>query len=64
MYKTRLKEIVNLSFKSLYEKINGGLVIVENEASLQLQFSSIIKTIGDLFVHQKDELFSIELEKP
>ncbi len=64
MYKTRLKEIVNLSFKSLYEKINGGLIIVENEASLQLQFSSIIKTIGDLFVYQKDELFSIELEKP
>ncbi|MCE2573784.1 hypothetical protein [Motilimonas eburnea] len=64
MYQTRLKEIVDLSFKSLYEKINGGLIVVESEASLQLQLSSIIKTIGDLFVYQRDEIFSIELEKP
>ncbi len=64
MYQTRLKDIVRLSFKSLYEKINGGLITVENEASLQLQLSSIIKSIGDLFIYQRDEIFSIELEKP
>lgn len=64
MYESRLKEAVNLSLKSLYEKINGGLIVVENEASLQLQLSSIIKVIGDLFVYQRDEIFSIELEKP
>jgi len=64
MYKQRLKEIVELAFESLYKKINGGLVVVENEASLQLQLSSIIKTLGELFVYQRDELFSIELEKP
>ncbi len=64
MYKSRLKEIVNLSFKSLYEKINGGLITVENEASLQLQLASIIKAIGDLFVYRRDEIFSLELEKP
>lgn len=64
MYKRRLKEIIDLSFKSLYEKINGGLIVVQNEASLQLQISSIIKTLGDLYVYQRDELFSIELEKP
>ncbi len=64
MYQERLKEIVSLSFKSLYKKINGGLITVENEASLQLQFSSILKTLGELFVYRRDELFSIELEKP
>ena len=64
MSQDRLKKIVDLAFKSLYEKINGGLIIVENEASLQLQVSSIIKTLGELFVYQRDELFSIELEKP
>ena len=64
MYQERLKEIVDLSFKSLYEKINGGLIVVENEASLQLQISSILKTLGELFIYRREELFSIELEKP
>jgi hypothetical protein len=64
MYQDRLKEIIALSFESLYEKINGGLVVVENEASLQLQLSSILKTLGELFVYRRDEIFSIELEKP
>lgn len=50
MDQKRLKEIVNLFFTSLYKKINGGLIIVNNEAPLQLQLSSIIKTIGDLFI--------------
>ncbi len=64
MYRDRLKKIIDLAFESLYEKINGGLVVVENEASLQLQLSSIMKTLGELFVYKRDELFSIELEKP
>ena len=64
MYKDRLKKIIDLAFESLYEKINGGLIIVENEASLQLHLSSIIKTLGELFIYKKDELFLIELEKP
>ncbi len=64
MFKPRLHEILRLSFNSLYNKINGGLVVVENEASLQLQLSSLIKTVGELFIYKRDELFSIELEKP
>ena len=64
MYNDRLKQIISLAFKSLYEKINGGLIVVDNEASLQLQLSSILKTVGELFVYQRNEIFSIELEKP
>jgi len=64
MYQSRLKTIMDLSFNCLYEKIDGGLIIVENEASLQLQLSSILKTFGEQFIFKKDELFAIELEKP
>ena len=64
MYKKRLNTIIELSFNCLYEKINGGLIVIENEASLQLQLSSIMKTFGEQFIFRKDELFSIELEKP
>jgi len=63
MYTNRLKKIVEFSFESLYEKIAGGSIIVENEASLQLQLSSIIKIIAELYIYRKDESFSIELEK-
>lgn len=64
MYKDRLNTIIELSFNCLYEKIDGGLVSIENEASLQLQLSSIMKSFGEQFIFRKDELFSIELEKP
>ncbi len=64
MFEKRLREIINLSFDSLYQKINGGLIKVENEASLQLQLSSILKSVGELFIFRREEIFSIELEKP
>ncbi len=64
MYTDRLREIVELAYKSLCGKISGGSIIIENEASLQLQFSSIIKIIAEIYIYKKDEFFSIELEKP
>jgi hypothetical protein len=64
MYQERLKEIVDFAYARLREKINGGLICVENEASLQLQLSSILKATGELYVRDRNEIFSIELEKP
>lgn len=64
MYRERLTEVVDFAYDRLREKINGGRICIENEASLQLQFSSILKTTGELFERNKNELFSIELEKP
>ena len=64
MYRDRLTEIVEFAYARLREKINGGRICVENEASLQLQLSSILKTTGELYERNKNEAFSIELEKP
>lgn len=64
MYRDRLIEIVEFAYARLHEKINGGLVFVENEASLQLHLSSLLKIIGELYESNKNEIFSIELEKP
>ena len=63
-YRNRLERIINLSYESAINKINAGSIVIENEASFQLQLSSIIKNIGDLFVYKKEEIFNIELEKP
>lgn len=60
----RLSKVFELAYKILRDKITGGIIIVENEASLQLQFSAILKQVGELFEIHRDEYFSIELEKP
>jgi hypothetical protein len=64
MYRDRLIEIVEFAYVRLREKINGGRICVENEASLQLHLSSLLKYIGELYETSKNEVFSIELEKP
>jgi len=64
MYRDRLTEIVEFAYVRLREKINGGRIRVENEASLQLHLSSLLKSIGELYESSKNEVFSIELEKP
>jgi hypothetical protein len=63
MTKERLSQIVDFSYERLREKINGGVIGVGNEASLQLQLSAILKATGELFVNKEGETFSIELEK-
>jgi len=64
LYRDRLIEVVEFTYKRLREKINGGRICVENEASLQLQFSALLKSTGELYESKKNEVFSIELEKP
>lgn len=64
MTKDRLNRTFSLAFECLQQKINGGRVSIENEASLQLQFAAILKSVGELFENYRDEIFSIELEKP
>ena len=61
---SRLSNIVDFAYDRLRDKINGGRTVVANEASLQLQLSAILKTVGELFETHANERFSIELEKP
>jgi hypothetical protein len=64
MSQERLTRAFNLAYECLRRKINGGRIYVENEASLQLQFAAILKSVGELLEVHRDEFFSIELEKP
>jgi hypothetical protein len=64
MYRDRLIDIVEFAYARLREKINGGRIRIDNEASLQLHFSSLLKSIGELYENSKNEVFSIELESP
>jgi len=64
MSQERLARTFDLAYECLRLKINGGRIRVETEASLQLQFAAILKSVGELLEVQRDEFFSIELEKP
>ena len=41
MYQSRLKEIFSLSVNFLYKKINGGVIVVENEVRKAADMFSI-----------------------
>ena len=60
----RLIRVFELAYECLRSKINGGRICIQNEASLQLQFAAILKSVGELLEIERDEFFAIELEKP
>lgn len=62
-FKSRISEIIDLSYKILCNKIAAGDIEVYNEASLQLQLSVILKNIGQLYTYAPNDRFSIVLEK-
>jgi len=61
--KERISQIVEIAYERLCGKVTGKRIKVANEASLQLQFASILKTLGELYEETPDQRFNIELEK-
>lgn len=62
-HEQRIKQIVTVAYERLCGKITRQRIQVANEASLQLQFASILKTLGELYEESPSERFNIELEK-
>lgn len=58
----RVREVINTCWESFSAKVGGGLISVNKEASMQLQYAYILKNTIDLAIHHQDELISIELE--
>ncbi len=62
LYLERLKEIVDISYKILIQKIGNGSIKPWNEASFQLEFGIILKAIGHLYEFDIDDKFHLEFE--
>jgi hypothetical protein len=60
--KEGLKEIVQISYNVLCNKIADDNICVHNEASLQMLLCIILKQVGYLFELSKSDRFSVELE--
>ena len=57
-----LQEIIETSFDLLTKKLANGGIITKNEASFQLEFGLILKTIGQLYEFKPNDKFHLELE--
>lgn len=62
-HEERIKQIVEVAYDRLCGKITGRRIKISNEASLQLQLASILKTLGELYEEVPEDRFNIELEK-
>jgi len=58
----RLRCAVSLAWKVFGRKVGGGLIPINKEASMQLQFAYILKQILPLINYQPDEGAEVELE--
>lgn len=60
----RLRQIVELSYTILCNKVAAGSFNVPNEASIQMQLGSIINWVGKMFEFDKHDRVVVELESP
>ena len=58
----RVREIIDISYKILIQKIGNATINAWNEASFQLEFGSILKTVGNLYEFSTDDKFHMEFE--
>jgi hypothetical protein len=58
----RVNDIIEICWESFSAKIGCGLIEINKEASMQLNFAYLLKNTIDLAIHNEDEQISIELE--
>lgn len=59
---SRVNNIINACWESFSAKVGGGLIDINKEASMQLNFAYLLKNTIDLAIHHDDENIRIELE--
>lgn len=62
-YKRRVEQLLDYSAKFFFNQVAGGVIHIENEASMQLHLSNILLQLGRLYEFSVDEHFNILLEK-
>ena len=59
---SRVNNVVELCWESFSAKVGNGLISINKEASMQLQFAYLLKNTLDLAVFVEDESVRLELE--
>lgn len=59
----RISMIVDYAYRLFCNQVEGGIIHIDNEASMQLHLSNILLQLGRLNVFAPDEQFKVSLEK-
>lgn len=58
----RMRSAISLAWSLLAKKVGGGLIAINKEASLQLQFGYVLQQVLPLITFHKSEQLGLELE--
>ncbi|PKH06649.1 hypothetical protein [Moritella sp. Urea-trap-13] len=61
-FSERMKGAVSICWEMFSRKVGSGLILVNKEASMQLQYAYLLKQIIPLITIHKNESFEVELE--
>ena len=61
-FEERLRHAITAAWNIFSRKVGGGLIPVNKEASMQLQYAYILRQLLPLISHSNDEFAEIELE--
>lgn len=61
-FEVRLRQAVSLAWKIFSRKVGGGLIPINKEASMQLQYAYVLKQLLPLMLQHKGESADVELE--
>ena len=59
----RFEQVINMAWEIFQCKVGNGLVNINKEASMQLQFAYVVQNLIPVFLYEKDEMVEIQLEK-
>lgn len=59
----RMKRIIDYAYLLFCNQVAGGIIKIQNEASMQLHLSNVLLQLGRLNVFSPEEYFNIVLEK-
>ena len=62
-FKRRMERILANAYMLFCNQVAGGVIHIENEASMQLHLSNILLQLGRLYEFSADEHFNIVLEQ-
>jgi hypothetical protein len=61
-FEDRLRNVISVAWHVFARKVGGGLIPINKEASMQLQYAYILKQLLPLTLHHKEESAELELE--
>jgi len=61
-FEVRLRQAISVAWHVFARKVGGGLIPINKEASMQLQFAYVLKQLLPLTLHHKGDAAELELE--